>query len=173
MPFPAKVMLLLNWEYSEGTLVSWQRPVKGLSEVHHISETFIGDGMQELRRLNLVDIRYKDVSGKTEGPKWAAIYSPSLFYDPTELNKRFESLAQENGKEAVDRAKEYARVVYKENDYEAVLTLIGLEKQYGMEIVKEATGIVEAKSETNPKRHMGYLVGTIKGLAERQADLKV
>jgi len=32
--------------------------------------------------------------------------------------------------------------------------------------------LVDAKAETNPKRHMGYLIGTVKGLAERQAGLK-
>ena len=172
LSFPAKVMLLLNWEYSGGELASWKRPIKGLAEAHHMSESFISDGIQELRRLNLIDVRYKDVAEETEGPRWAAVYSPNALYDPDELQKRFDDLAKDKGKEAVDRAKGYARIVYKENDYEDVETLIGLEKQYGRETLKEAVGILEAKAENNPKRHMGYLIGTIKGLALKQEGLK-
>ena len=58
-------------------------------------------------------------------------------------------------------------MVYKKNDYEDVLTLIGFEKRYGQEVVEEAVSILADKRITNPKRHMGYLIGTIKGIGEK------
>ena len=62
----------------------------------------------------------------------------------------------------------YAEVVFKENDIDDVRTLAGLEKEYGTDTLKEAVEIVEAKRSTNPKRWMGYLIGTIKGIAENR-----
>lgn len=169
LTFAGKVMLLLNWQYSNGTFNNWRKSMNDLMKTHHMSRIFIGDGVQELRRLNLVDVRYDDVSPEdSQGPRWRATYSPNQIYDPEALNKQFGELNEKYGKEAVDRAKSYARVVYKENDYEDVLTLIGLESKYGQEVLKEAVGVLEAKAATNPKRHFGYLVGTVKGIAKER-----
>lgn len=167
--FPGKVMLLLNRMYSDEAEnpPTWHIGVESLAKKHGISETFIGDGIMELRKYNLVDVRYEAIDSSEERPRQYGVYSPNEIYDPRELEKRFNEINLKEGEDRVQRAREYAEVVFKQNDYEDVLTLIGLEKLYGKKVVEEAVGILNQKRVTSPKRHMGYLVGTIKGIAEQ------
>jgi len=91
--------------------------VVALSEQHNIGETFLGDGAQELRKLNPIDIRYEAIGKSGERPRQMAIYSQEPVYNPAKLQESFSQ--------------------------------------------------VEAKRPTNPKRWIGYLIGTIKGIGEK------
>lgn len=168
LSMPGKVMLLINWLYSAESKKSpsWHVSSEDLIERHGISETFIGDGILELRRLNLIDVRYQEVSDAGGAPKQYGVYSPNEIYDSIELEERFVELESIEGPQVVQRARERAEVVFKQNDYEDIKTLIGLEKRYGSELLEEAVGILKEKRTTNPKRHMGYLIGIVKNKAK-------
>ena len=70
------------------------------------------------------------------------------------------------GKEKLAKAREYAKIVYEDNSYIGAKALLELEKEYGPEIVKKAVDVVSLKNPDNPKRSMGYLISTIKGMAQ-------
>ena len=94
---------------------------------------YISNGMQELRKLNIIDIRYS----------------------------KFAKLSERYGEANVQKAREYAKVVFKENDPEAIETLLKLTTDYGEEAVKKAVRIVSKKRPDNPKRSFAYLKGII------------
>jgi hypothetical protein len=54
--------------------------------------------------------------------------------------------------------------VYKDCDWRAVEQFIGLERTYGRAKVEQAKSIIAQKSPDNPKRTVGYFIGTVKNL---------
>jgi hypothetical protein len=83
-------------------------------------------------------------------------------YDPVELEEKWDRMKLIYGQDQLELARNYASVVFKENDPEAVEYLLKLTKQYGPDVIKRAVDIVAQKSISNPKRCFSYLVGIVK-----------
>jgi len=168
LSFSGKVMYLLNQSYSpiSSTTPSWSVSQQALSERHHISVWFIGDGVRELRKFNLIEVHYEELGEITSGPKHIAVYTSNPLYDPRKLNEEFKKLEELYGKDQVVQARAYAKVVYEEYDYNAVVKLIELERKHGREILKKAVAKVSRMKADNPKKTMGYLINTIESMAK-------
>jgi len=166
LSFSGKVMYCLNLAYSAVSPESprWYSTVETLSKRHFVSPGFISEGTMTLRKMDLVEVEY-DAIGKDGNPaRYANIYTPNDLYDPKEREAKFEELGKIYGKEKLEKALEYARLVYEDNNDTDVQTLLELEKEYGIERIEKAAGVISQKSPDNPKRSMGYLIGTIKGM---------
>lgn len=165
LSFPAKVMYLINLYYSNSSYLSWIMSRDQISKNHDISKSFISDGTQELRRLNLLDIKYGNLEDQQYKERQANAYTPKPLYDPEELKKKLLSLEQQHGEDKLGRAVKAASIVFEENNLQTIQALVNLEDKYGQAVVEEATKKMAEKNPDNPKRNSGYFLSTIKNIA--------
>jgi hypothetical protein len=62
-------------------------------------------------------------------------------------------------------------LVHKDCDWRAVEQFISQEQSYGRAKVEEAKSIIARKSPDNPKRTVGYFIGTVKNLLTKAIDV--
>jgi hypothetical protein len=169
LKFPAKVMYLINLSYSQKSPDGrFSIPREKLSSEHHISESFISEGNQELRRLNLLDIQYSELEDLKFSQRQANTYFVQDLYDPNELKAKFKYLEQKHGTEKYNRAIHGASIVYEENNLKTIYALLELEDKYGEPVVSEAVKKISEKNPDNPKRSAGYLINTVKSIGQGQ-----
>ncbi len=169
LTYPAKVMYLINLSYTQTSpdgrfSISREK----LSKSHGISESFISDGNQELRRLNLLDIQYSELEDLNFSQRQANRYFVQDLYDPKELKDKLRSLEQKNGTEKLNRAVKTASLVFEENNPKTIQAFIDIEDQYGESTVQEAAKKIQEKNTDNPKRSAGYLINTVKSMASQK-----
>jgi len=137
-----------------------------LSERFNVSKWVISKGMGELRSLNLIDVLYdtpKD--GKYEN-MLAKSYKMLPLYDPEWLESEWDRLEVAYGSKELKKARRYAKIVFKENDPQAVEDILITIKTVGEKPVKKAFGIVARKGIDNPKRCYAYVKGILAKLQE-------
>ncbi len=168
LSFPSKILYLVNSLYTQ-TSPSGRFSVsrEKLSKSHGISESFISEGNQSLRKLNLLDIEYGELEDLKFGKRQANTYTLMEPYNPEDLKKNLAALAQRHGQEKLNRAVKTASLVFEENNQKTIEALIDLEDKYGQPITEEASKKISEKSEDNPKRSAGYLINTIKSMADK------
>lgn len=167
LSFSAKTMDLILLSYTSPSSPSFAISRENLSKDFHISESFISDGTKNLRIQNLLDIQYSSLEDQNYSHRQPNVYTPKLIYDPSELQKELQKLEQKYGKEKLQRAITVAAIVFEQNDPEIIKTLIDLEDQYGEAVIQEASGKIGDKNPDNPKRSAGYLINTIKSIANQ------
>ncbi len=174
LAFPGRVMYLLGEMYSSLSPMApvWFRSNKDLAEMHGISDRFVQDGLMDLRRRNLVEVKPDKLGPGVYGSRKANEYAPNPLYDPKALALAFRNLEQKHGKEKVKKASGYASQVYEDCDVEGVERLILLEEEFGPEIVRRAVKRTAAMHGSNPKKTMGYLINTVRrmGAQKREAQ---
>jgi len=170
LSFPSKILYLVNSLYTQ-TSPSGRFSVsrEKLSKTHGISESFISEGNQSLRKLNLLDIEYGELEDLKFGKREANTYTLAEFYNPEDLKKNLSQLAQRHGQEKLNRAVKTASLVFEENNQKTIEALIDLEEKYGQPIIDEAAQKISEKSEDNPKRSAGYLINTIKAIGNQKS----
>ena len=139
-----------------------------LSKKHSISESFITDGTRELKRLNLLSIKYGQIEGQNYSERDSNVYTPKPFYDPQDLKKELQKLSQKYGQEKLNRIIQVATIVFEQNNLKTIQTLIELEDKYGQDIVQQATKQISEKNPDNPKRSAAYLINTIKNMGDNK-----
>ncbi len=172
LSFPAKVMYLINLSYSQSSPQgTFSISRKNLSKVHNISESFISQGNQELRRLNLLNIKYSELEDLKFSQRQPSLYTLQELYDPEVLKKELKNLEQKHGQEKLNRAAKAASLVFEENNPKTIKALIDLEDQYGQAVIEEAAKKISEKNPDNPKRSAGYLINTIKSMSKTKDNL--
>lgn len=175
LSFPGRVMYLLGEMYSSLSPMApvWFRSGKDLARMHGVSESFVYEGLMDLRRSNLIEVKPDKLGPGSYGSRKANEYAPNPLYDPQELARAFRNLEQKHGIAKVKKAAGYASQVYEDSDVEGVERLILLEEEFGSEIVRRAVKRTAALHGSNPKRTMGYLINTIRrmGAQEREAQV--
>ncbi|MFH1863303.1 MAG: hypothetical protein ABIJ85_00110 [bacterium] len=91
----------------------------------------------------------------------AKSYKVLNLYDPEWLEGEWGRLKQVYGEQMLDRAREYAKIVFKENDSHDVEEIIVTMNEQGEEPVKKAFAIVAKKNVDNPKRTYAYVKGIL------------
>lgn len=132
-----------------------------IKERFHIKPWYISNGMQELRKQNVIDIRYSKLDENSQTPRLANYYKLLGLYDPDKVDQTFKNLSQRYGEASLQRARSYAKCVFKENDPQAIETLLQLMTDYTEEVVQKAVTIILKKRPDNPKRTFSYLKGII------------
>ncbi len=169
LSFPSKVMYLINLSYTQKSPQgSFSISRENLSKNHGLSESFISQGNQELRKLNLLDIKYSELEDQSFNLRKPSIYTLQDLYNPKDLKKELKSLEQTHGKEKLHRAVKTASLVFEENNPKTIQVLIDLENQYGQETIQEAASKISQKNVDNPKRSAGYLINTIKSMGNQK-----
>jgi len=164
LSFPEKYCFLINLckgGASRGRL--WSDYIMGLSRQFSIDRNTLSQGMQGLRKLNIIDMEYssysaKEGSFKRVGPIRFRILG---LYSPQFLNKEKEKLAQIYGKERFAKAVNYAEIVFRGNDTQVIEDIIKKTDEYGADEVDRAFRIVSERSAGNPIRSYRYVVGIL------------
>ncbi|MFH1338387.1 MAG: hypothetical protein ABIH40_00855, partial [Candidatus Omnitrophota bacterium] len=118
-------------------------------------------GMQELRKLNLIDVSYDAPKGESYESRLAKSYKILPLYDSAWLESEWNSLELAYGPKKLNEAKRYAKIVFKQNDPQAVEDIILSIDAFGNEAVKKAFGIVAKKRVDNSKRCYEYVKGIL------------
>lgn len=122
--------------------------------------------MGELRSLNLIDVAYDTPKEGSYEPLLAKSYKVLPLYDPGWLETEWDRLELSYGVKKLNKAKEYAKIVFKENDPKVVEEIIALMDSLGEEQVKKAFAIVGKKRISNSKRCYAYVKGILKNWQE-------
>jgi len=163
LSFPASYCYLINLAYVS---ISDDRPWwysnrEVLAERFNTTKGSISKGMTELRRLNLIDVEYGTPMDDDYSRRMAKSYKLMPLYDPKWLDSEWERLKNLYGQKQLDKARNYAKIVFRENDPEDVEEIIIAMKVQGKKAVKEAFSIVAKKAIDNPKRNYAYVKGII------------
>jgi cardiolipin synthase len=145
------------WWFSSGNV---------LSERFNVSKWVISKGMQELRRENLIDVAYDSPKGNSYKTLLAKSYKVLPLYNPEWLEKEWDRVELAYGLKSLNRAREYAKIVFKENDPQIVEDIIIMMESFGREPVKKVFGIVAKKSTSNPKKSYAYVKGILSRMEE-------
>lgn len=169
LSFPAKVMYLINLSYTQrSSQNSFSISREKLSKSHGLSESFISEGNQTLRKLNLLDIHYSELEDQRFSQRQPNVYTLLELYNPQDLKKNLDKLTQKYGKEKLNRAVTTASLVFEEKNPKTIEALIALEDQYGRSTVDEAAKKISEKNPDNPKRSAGYLINTVKSIGYKK-----
>jgi len=165
----AKFCYLINLSNSDisDTKPFWSKSVEDIAgDFGKVSQDIIKTGMGELRRRRLIEVKYDTLTGKPYKERLPKMYKVLKLYDPKELESRLSGLEFKYGKEAYNRAREYAGIVFEENNPEAIEDIILKAKQYGWKRIKKAFAIASRKNIDNPKRTYNYVVGIIERMGK-------
>lgn len=166
----AKFCYLVNLAYSEVSDIKpyWSKSVIRITkQFGDMGQDVIHKGMSELRRKNLLEVRYDDFSGKLYEQRRPKMYKLLKLYDPKERVARLKDIEAKYGKEAYVKAKKYAEIVFEENNPEVIEDIILKTKEYGAKEIKRAFSEVARKNIDNPKRNYLYIT-RILGKKENQ-----
>jgi hypothetical protein len=155
------------YKYRELNSRFWSLSLQTLSKKFNLDRLTIGMGMNELRRHNIIDTVYAEIDGDYEKRK-PAKYELLGLYCPREQEEKLSRLSKEYGQENLEKARDFAEVVFRENDIEAIEEIIILANKYGRGKIKRAYEILSKKRVDNPKRTFRYAIGIIKGLRDEE-----
>ncbi|MFH1441375.1 MAG: phospholipase D-like domain-containing protein [Candidatus Omnitrophota bacterium] len=159
----AKFCYLINLAYANisNTAPWWFSGREALAKRFNISKWAISNGMQELRKLNLIDVSYDTPEGGVYSSRLANAYKVLPLYDPAWLELEWDRLEVAYGSKKLKQAKKYAKIVFKQNDPQAVEDIILRMDAFGEDKVKKAFSIVAKKRVDNPKRCYEYVKGIL------------
>lgn len=142
----------------------WSTSREALAKRFNLKVWFISQGMQELRRLNLIDVLYDEAQGDAFESRSPKSYKVLPMYDPAWLDGEWKRLELSYGAKDLKSAREYAKIVYEENDPGVVEDIIKMTDTFGEGKVKKAFEIVSMKHPDNPKRCYAYVKGIVSKL---------
>ncbi len=163
----AKFCLLINAAYFDISDVKpfWSESSDTMTkQFGGISRYVLTEGMEELRRKKLIEVRYDELNGKPFDVKAPKTYRFLKLYDPKDRAKELRKIEEKYGKKAYAKASKYAEIVFEENSPEIVEDILLRMEKYGEEKVKKAFDIVAKKNVDNPKRSYAYAVGIIENI---------
>ncbi|MCX5709054.1 MAG: phospholipase D-like domain-containing protein [Candidatus Omnitrophica bacterium] len=158
----AKFCLFINAAYFDISDVKpfWSESSDTLTkQFGGISRYVLTEGMEELRRKKLIEVKYDELGGKPFDVKAPKTYRFLKLYDPKDLEKRLKEIEEKHSKKAYAKARRYAEIVFEENNPEVIEDIILRTDKYGEKKVNKAFDIVARKKVDNPKRSYAYAVG--------------
>jgi len=166
----AKFCYLINLAYTDISDIKpyWSKSVNTITkQFGNIGQDVINKGMGELRRKNLLEVKYDDLSGKLYESRRPKMYKLLKLYDPKERESRLKIIEEKYGKEEYAKARRYAEIVFEENNPEVIEDIILKTKEYGSKEIKRAFSEVARKNIDNPKRNYLYVTRILGKTAER------
>jgi len=159
----AKFCYLINLAYVSISNAKpwWFASREVLSKRFNVGKWMISKGMEELRRVNIIDVEYPPLDRKNIEGRLAKSYKVLNLYDPAWLEGEWDKLEMLYGAGNLKRARRYAGIVFEENDPEVIEDIIKRMDIFGEKQVKMAFDIVAKKRPDNPKRCYLYVKGII------------
>jgi len=140
----------------------WSKSVSTITkQFGDVGQDVINKGMGELRRENLLEVRYDELAGKPYDERRPKMYKILKLYNPKVREAQLGAIGEKYGKEAFTKARKYAEIVFEENNSEVIEDIILKTKQYGEKEIKRVFDIVSQKNIDNPKRTYIYVTRII------------
>lgn len=170
LSFSAKYCYLINLAYAEISDARpwWFSSRDVLTKRFHIGKTALSEGMQELRRQNIIDMKYSDLNEKEPANRLATSYKVLNLYDPAWLEAEWDRIKMLYGPDNLKKARAFAGIVFEENDPKIIEDIIKSINTHGEIQVKKAFDIVAMKRVDNPKRCYLYVKGIVEKLQKQQ-----
>ena len=147
----------------------WMLSKKRLVERYKVGKERISEGMAELRHWNLLEIIYGDINYDEEYEgRLPNRYQLKQLYRLEDFESELNKLYAKYGKDKVEQARGYAKIVYVENNLVDVEEIVNMINTYGLQKVHNAFEIVKKKSEDNPKRSIAYVKGILQSMANKE-----
>ena len=158
----AKFCYLINLAYVSisGARPWWFASREVLSKRFNVGKWMLSKGMEELRRLNIIDVEYPALERNIEG-RLAKSYKVLELYDPGWLEEEWDRLEMLYGGDDLKKARRYGRIVFEENDPQVIEDIINRMDTFGEREVKMAFDIVAKKRPDTPKKCYLYVKGII------------
>lgn len=156
----AKFCYLINLAYSDISDIKpyWSKSVNTITkQFGDIGQDVIHKGMNELRRKNLLEVKYDELSGKLYEERRPKMYKILKLYDSKEPEAKLQGIEGKYGKEAYAKARKYVKIAFEENNPEVMEDIILKTKEYGAKEIKRAFSGIARKNIDNPKRNYGYV----------------
>ena len=162
----AKYCLLVNLLYAPGSNVKpyWSKSVATIArECGRVGQDVVYKGMNELRRKQLLSVRYDALGAKPYDLRRPKMYKPLPFYDPLEQEAALAGVKEKYGNEAFKQAQEFAAIVFEENNPAVLEEIILKVRALGQDRVRRVFAEVARKNIDNPKRSYEYVSNVLKG----------
>ena len=158
LPFHAKIMLLLNYnEISfRKKVYDWKSARTGICDKYKISYWTVNNGILELCRNNIMDLRYVEPNLKDEKQSIISFHYNEL-YDKNEFYVKYKALEGKYGRKITITARNYAAIIYKKFDISSIDYLIGLLRISGETSVKNIFGLILKTKPISSERTLVYL----------------
>ncbi len=157
----AKLCYLINLVYFDASDMKpyWSKSVPTITgEFGGVCQDVINKGMGELRRFKLLEVKYDELSGKPYEDRRPNTYKILKLYDPIIRELELKAIEAKYGKDAYKKAREYAVIVFEENNPQVIEDIILKAKEYGEGEIKRVFGEISRKNIDNPKRTYLYAV---------------
>jgi len=165
----AKFCYLINLAYTEAsdTKPVWSKSVLTITrQCGDVGQDVISKGMGELRRRQLLEVRYDELATKPYDARRPKQYRLLSLYDPAGRLAELAQVEAKCGAREYGRARKFAGIVFEENNPWVIEEIVGLVRENGVKRVGWAFGEVAKKATDNPKRNFGYVKGMLRGHAE-------
>lgn len=160
----AKFCYLINLANTDVSDIKpfWSKSVSTITkQFGDVGQDVINKGMGELRRENLLEVRYDELSGKPYDERRPKMYKILKLYDPKVREAQLGAIEEKYSKEAFTKARKYAEIVFEENNPEVIEDIILKTKEYGAKEIKRVFDAVSQKNIDNPKRTYIYVTRII------------
>lgn len=160
LSFRAKFCYLINLAYTDISDIKpyWSKSINTITkQCGDIGQDIISKGMGELRKRNLLEVRYDDLTGKPYDARKPKMYKILKLYDPKVREAKLKAIEKKYGKEKYQKARKYSQIVFEENNPEVIEDIILKTKEYGEKEIKRVFVEVSRKSIDNPKRNYLYV----------------
>jgi len=161
----AKFCYLINLAYTAASDVKpfWSKSVLTITrQCGGVGQDVINKGMGELRRQQLLEVRYDELGNKSYDTRRPKKYKLLALYDLAQRHADLAQLQTKYGPKEYAQARKYAAIVFEENDPRVVEEIITLTRQRGPKKVRQAFQEVARKNIDNPKRTYVYVLGMLK-----------
>jgi hypothetical protein len=127
-----------------------------------VGQDVINKGMGELRRQQLLEVRYDELGNKPYDTRRPKKYKLLALYDLSQRAAELGRVEAKYGAKEYARARKFAGIVFEENDPGVIEEIIMLVREQGVKKVSWAFGEVGRKNIDNPKRSFVYVLGMLK-----------
>jgi hypothetical protein len=161
----AKFCYLINLAYTAASDIKpfWSKSVLTITrQCGGVGQDVIIKGMGELRRQQLLEVRYDNLANKPYDTRRPKMYKLLPLYDPAQRRADLAQLQTKYGPKEYAQARKFATIVFEENDPRIIEEIITLTRQHGPKKVTRAFNEVAKKNIDNPKRTYIYTLGMIK-----------
>jgi hypothetical protein len=162
LSFPAKYMFLVSLAEAQKSQRNpyWFRSNQDLSEIYHIAERSVTNGVNELEKENILEVyRHKPEGGglasdsqshRPEEPgefedRLANDYRLNPLQSDEEFQQAFLALSDKYGADITQKARQLSAQLNEPKDLQKIETYIGLINTYGYERVEEVNSQVASK----------------------------
>jgi hypothetical protein len=148
LSFPAKYMFLVSLAEAQKSQRNpyWFRSNQDLSEIYHIGERSVTNGVNELEKENILEVyRHRPEEPGEFGDRPANDYCLNPLQSDEEFRQALQSLSSKYGADITQKARQFSSQLNEPKDLQKIETYIGLINTYGYERVEEVNSEVASK----------------------------